>query len=196
MKVGVLGGTFDPIHVGHLAAARGALACGLDLILVVPSASPPHRAPAHAPVDDRLEMCRLAARRLRGVEVSDLEARRGGPSYTLDTLQELRRERPGAELALVLGWDAARLIRAWHRPDEILEVARLLILNRPGLPPARAEDLRAAGIDPGQATLCPATTPDVSASRIRERIRQGLPLAGLVPAAVERYIRERGLYQS
>ncbi len=195
MKVGLLGGTFDPIHEGHLAAARGALGCGLDRVLLVPARTPPHRGPAFAPVEDRLEMCRLAARGLKGVGVSDLETRRSGPSYTLDTLRQLRRQRARDQLYLVLGWDAARQIRAWHRPDQVLKAARLLIIGRPGLAPPTKRDLPAAGIDPARALLCPAPTPEVSASAIRERARQGLPLAGLVPEPVAEYIREHGLYR-
>ena len=107
-RLGVLGGTFDPIHVGHLTLAKEALACAeLDRLLLIPASVPPHKAAASAPAADRLAMCRLASAELRGVDVSDLEIRRDGPSYTVETLSELASANPGAELHLVLGWGLA-----------------------------------------------------------------------------------------
>ena len=196
MRIGLVGGTFDPIHLGHLAVARAALACGgLDRVYLVPSARPPHRRPAEASAQERLEMTRLAAAGLDRVEVSDAELRRAGPSYTVDTLAELRDQHPDAELFLVLGWDAAREIRHWHRPQAVLELARVMVVNRPGLAPPSAADLRAAGLDPGRVLLCAEATPDIQATRVREVIAAGGPLDALLPAAVAEHIRARGLYR-
>ncbi len=197
MRLGILGGTFDPIHVGHVTLAREATACaGLDRLLLVPARIPPHKAAASASPEDRLEMCRLACAELEGVEVSDLELRRGGPSFTVDTLEALQEREPGADLRLVLGWDAARLLPAWHRPKRVLELAGLVLFRRPGVPGPSTEDLRAAGIDPAAAVLCETRTPEVDATEIRRRAALGEPLDGLVPPAVARYIAAHGLYRS
>lgn len=194
-KLGIAGGTFDPIHLGHLAVAAAARDCaGLDRVILVPAAIPPHRGPAAATPEDRLVMARLAAGG-GGFEVSDLEVAREGPSYTLDTLLALTAANPRSELHLVLGWDAAREIGAWHRPRDVLALARLVIVARAGAGLPVPGALRAAGIDPARATLCPGPTPDVSATEIRARVAAGRSIAGLVPDAVARYISERGLYR-
>lgn len=196
-RIGVLGGTFDPIHVGHLAVAREARSClELDRLLIVPSRTPPHKAAAAAPAEDRLAMCRLAAGALPDTDVSDLEVRREGPSYTAETLAELSAANPAAELHLILGWDAARLLPQWREPGRVVELARLAIFRRPGVAgPAQAE-LQAAGIDPSRATICEAATPDVDATEVRRRVAAGRPLEGLVPASVAEYIRLHALYGS
>jgi nicotinate-nucleotide adenylyltransferase len=195
-RVGILGGTFDPIHLGHIAAARAAIRCAqLDELLLVPAGVPPHRSAATASPDDRLAMVRLAAEGEAGMEVSDLEIRRGGRSYTVDTLRELHRRRPADELHLVLGWDAAREVRTWREPDAVLRLARIVIVTRPGLPPPTPADVRAAGIDPARAVLCPEPTPDVEATEIREALATGRSLEGMLAPAVAGYIESRGLYR-
>ena len=195
-RIGIVGGTFDPIHLGHLGVAQAALECGpLDRVLLVPSARPPHRRPAEAPAEDRYQMTRLAAAGTAGVEVSDIELRRPGPSYTVDTLAELQAEHPDAELFLVLGWDAAREIRSWHQPGRVLELARLIVVNRPGLPAPTAGDLKAAGLDPERVILCAVTTPDINATHVRRILAEGGHLDGLLSPEVARYLAERGLYR-
>lgn len=195
-RIGVLGGTFDPIHLGHLAAARAAVLCArLDELLLVPAAQPPHRADATASAEDRLAMTRLAATGADRVAASDIEVRRGGRSYTVDTLRELRALHPDSELFLVLGWDAARDIRGWRDPDDVLRLARLVIITRPGLPPPSPADLRAAGIDPERALLCPQRTPDVEATAIRNALAAGQSLNGMLAPEVSDYIADRGLYR-
>jgi nicotinate-nucleotide adenylyltransferase len=192
----VLGGTFDPIHIGHLAAAEAAIECaGLDRVIFVPSRQPPHRSAAVASAEDRLEMTRLATSNSSGFAVSDLEVRRDGPSYTVDTLAELRRKRPDADLFLILGWDAARLFRSWHEPERVRELAAVVVTGRPGLRLPQPADLEAAGLPPDGTVLCLRPTPDVSASEVRRAVHAGTSIAGMVPAAVERYIAANGLYR-
>lgn len=195
MRLGILGGTFDPIHVGHLAAANAAIECAhLDRVLFVPSAQPPHRAAAQAPADDRLAMTRLAVNGEPRFEVSDVEIERGGRSYTVDTLDELRRIHPGDELFLILGWDAARLFRTWHEPERVSALASLVIVDRPALRPPPLSELAGLGLDPARVIKCHFATPDVSGSALRRAIAAGQPVTGQLPPAVERYIAERHLY--
>ena len=195
MKLGIMGGTFDPIHLGHVAMAEAGAECaGLDLVLLVPASVPPHRAAATAPAGDRLAMVRLAAAGHPRLEVSDIELRRSGPSYTVDTLRALARERPGSELHLLLGWDAAREIGAWHAPDEVLRLARPVVVSRPGYPVPTERDLAAAGIEPAWAVLCDVRTPDVEATDVRRLVERGSSLAGLVAPTVEAYLKRHRLY--
>jgi nicotinate-nucleotide adenylyltransferase len=194
-RVGLMGGTFDPIHQGHLEAATAALECAaLDEILLVPAGKPPHKRGTRASAGDRLEMSRLAAAGRAGFGVWDWEARRSGPSYTVDTLRAFRAERPADEPFLVLGWDAARDLRSWRQPEAVLQLAGLVVVARPGLDSPTPEALRAAGIDPDRVILCLVATPDVAATSIRRRASRHESLDGLVPAAVEDYIQQRGLY--
>ena len=191
----MVGGTFDPVHLGHIAMAEAGAACaGLDRVLLIPSANPPHRGPARASAGDRLEMCRLAAAAHPLLEVSDLELGRRGPSYTVDTLIDLARLRPDDTLHLILGWDAARELESWHRPAEVLKLARLVIVARPGLPDPTPELLLAAGLDPGQVDLCATRTPAVGATEIRDSLAAGGDPAGRVDPAVAAYIAQHGLY--
>jgi nicotinate-nucleotide adenylyltransferase len=195
VKVGLFGGTFDPIHLGHLEAAEVALDCaGLDEVLLVPAGRPPHKKGAHASAADRFEMCRLAVTGRRGLGVWDWEVARSGASYTVDTLRAFRELRPADEPFLILGWDAAREIQTWNEQERVLELARLVVVGRPGLASPTAESLRAAGLDPRRVTLCLIGTPDVAATRIRRLAAAGRPLDGLVPPPVADYIREHRLY--
>lgn len=195
MRSGILGGTFDPIHEGHLAAARVAMDCArLDRVLFIPGALPPHRGPAVAGADQRLEMSRLATEGEPGFEVSDIEVRRGGKSYTSDTVRELKQLYPKDELFLILGWDAARLFRSWHEPDVIRKLATIVVVRRPGTPPPDAKLLQAAGLDPARTVLCMGHTPDISGSALREGIALGKPVSDSLRPAVERYVAEHKLY--
>lgn len=193
----MLGGTFDPVHNGHVAVAEAAVECAqLDEVVFVPAGDPPHRPPAEAAPEQRLEMTRLAVADDPRFAVSDIEVKREGPSYTLDTLLALRGANPHAELFLVLGWDAASQLRSWHRPDEVLALAPIVVVSRPGRGAPDEADLRSAGLDPARIILCPKTTPHVSGSEIRRALAAGRSIAGLVPPAVERYIASRHLYRA
>jgi nicotinate-nucleotide adenylyltransferase len=191
----VLGGTFDPIHVGHVAAAKTAIECArLDRVLFMPSGQPPHRPAAAASAEHRLEMTRLATSDEARFAVSDLELRRPGVSFTSDTLADLHALDPGAQLFLILGWDAARLFSTWHQPDKVRGLATIVVVARPGSGSPRPEDVEAAGLDGDRVILCLDRTPDVSASTIRKDIKSGRSIVGKVPPAVERYIATHHLY--
>jgi nicotinate-nucleotide adenylyltransferase len=185
LRIGILGGTFDPIHEGHLAAARAAMDCAhLDRVRFVPSATPPHRGPAVAGAEQRVEMTRLAIAGEPRFEVSDNEVRRGAVSYTVDTLREMRELHPDDELFLILGWDAAKLLPAWHEPEEVRRLASIVIVTRPGSGKPNADS----------DILCERPTPDISGSALRRAIAKGEPLGERVPKSVARYIAEHGLY--
>lgn len=196
MRVGVLGGTFDPIHLGHLAAAEAAIACAeLEKVLIMPSAQPPHRPGAIASAEQRLAMCRLAVEGRPRLEVSDVEVRHGGLSYTVGTLAELKRQAPQDELFLILGWDAAALFSTWREPARVRSLASVVVISRPGIQTPGAAQLSAAGLDVERTVLCVRPTPDISGSALRRAIAAGEPVAGRVPAAVERYIAAHSLYR-
>jgi nicotinate-nucleotide adenylyltransferase len=195
VRIGILGGTFDPIHVGHLAAASVAMECAhLDRVLFIPSATPPHRGPAEADATQRLEMTRLAIGGDKRFEVSDLEVRRGGKSFTSDTVGELKRAHPDDELFLILGWDAARLFATWHQPERIRAEASVVVVGRPGTQVPTAADLKAASLDPDRTVLCLGGTPDISGSELRESLAKGASVSDCLPPAVERYIADNRLY--
>ena len=194
-KIGLLGGTFDPFHFGHLAAADAAIDCAdLDRVLFMPAAQPPHRPPAIASPHQRIEMCRLGIEGEPRFEVSDIELKREGPSYTADTLSQLQKQQPEDELFLILGWDAARLFSTWHEPEKVRELATIVVVARPGGAAPREEDLKGVGLDKSKVVICLTTTPDVSASEIRKAVAAGEPITGKVPKAVERFIAEHRLY--
>ena len=187
MRLGLLGGSFNPIHHGHLVSAiRAAEAVKLDRVLFIPAAvSPLKHGDTLASPRDRWAMLRLALRGNRLFKASDLELRRGGVSYTVDTLRELKR-RTKASLVWILGADAARLLPRWKSIDEVRSLAAFIILPRPGdrVPPKMPKD-----------HIVEAPLLEISSSEIRERIRKGLSVRYLLPDSVERYLRKKGLYR-
>jgi nicotinate-nucleotide adenylyltransferase len=196
-RVVVLGGTFDPIHAGHLAIlAQVRAALDADEAWLLPASLPPHRRPAHADAEDRLALARCAAEELDGVRVLDVEVRREGPSYTIDTLDELERLHPGVELWFVLGADAARDIGTWHRAAELLDRARFVLVNRTGVAPLDEGEARALGFDMSRTRVVHVASPPVSATEVRRRVAAGESVAGMVPASVVRMIASRGLYRA
>jgi len=190
MRHALLGGSFDPFHNGHLWLVRAALDdAGCDRVWVVPAARPPHKPDlALTPIEHRLAMCRAALAALEQVTVSDCEARREGPSFTIDTLEELAAQvGPGHDWVLVMGADMAADFPTWRDPDAIRARARLAVAARPAgrLPPSLGDADELAG-----------TPPDVSATDIRRRVAAGEPIVDLVPPGIVAYIAAHGLYRS
>jgi nicotinate-nucleotide adenylyltransferase len=197
VPVGILGGTFNPPHVAHLVCARQALEqLGLDRVVLVPVAAPPHKPLPDDPGPDvRLELCRRAAAGDERLEVSDLEVRRGGPSYTVATLEELHETRPEDELTFIAGGDMAASLPEWREPERVLELARFAVAEREG---AEREEIerRTAGLR-GRERIVFFDMPrlDVSSSEVRARVAAGRPIDDLVPPEVAAYILEQGLYR-
>jgi len=191
----LLGGTFDPIHLGHLAVAgQVADQIGAAEVWVIPAGEPPHRGVTAAAAVDREAMVRAAARCRTGYRVLDLELRRGGPSYTADTVEELAERNPDTEQWLLLGADAAREIRSWHRVDALLAAARFVIANREGVGTLTPADARELGFDPARTRVVRVASPPISATEVRRRAAAGMSLDGWVPSAVADLIIGRGLY--
>jgi nicotinate-nucleotide adenylyltransferase len=209
-RVGLIGGTFDPIHAGHLAAARVVhQTLGLESVRFIPSAQPPHRTDSpRASGYHRREMVKLAVADTPGWEVSDLELQRQGPSYTFDTLTTFAREGlTPLQMFFITGADAFAEIATWHRYPDVLDAAHFVVVTRPGTTldalRARLADLepRMADADEGvrsnrtRVILLEADTPDVSSTAIRNRIADGESIDGLVPRAVAAYIEQNSLYR-
>lgn len=194
-RIGILGGTFDPIHVGHLVAAVNVRHdLGLDRVLLVVANHPWQKVGARpvTPASDRLALVEAAVHGCPGIEASGLEIERGGASYTADTVAELRAAEPGAELYLVVGADVAPMLDTWERVEEVREAVTLVIVNRPGT--------RVARTGPGgplagwrvHTSEIPAL--EISSTDLRERAASGRPLDFLVPPEAIRQIRRRNLY--
>jgi nicotinate-nucleotide adenylyltransferase len=203
MTLGVLGGTFDPIHLGHLAAGEAAQqALSLDSILLVPSRIPPHRAdPVTAGGDDRFAMAKLAAAGRPGWSASHIELDRPGPSYTYDTLVELgdSGESKGTQIFFIIGADAFAEIATWSRYPAVLDLANFVVVSRPGITLDSLRERvpsafhRHSPADT-RVILVEAHTPDVSSTEIRRRVRAGETLSGFVPDSVAGYIATHRLY--
>jgi len=195
MRVGVLGGTFDPIHYGHLVAAEETRhAFGLDSILFIPCGQPYHKPKAPvAGAGDRYEMARLATASNPFFDVSPVEIDRPGPSYTVDTVASLKGARPECVLRVILGTDAVEELASWAEPERLLQQCRIVVVSRPGTP---WEDVDRALPRGYAAYVDRLEIPGlhISSTELRARAAQGRPLRYLVPDAVEAYIRERGLY--
>jgi nicotinate-nucleotide adenylyltransferase len=213
--IGLFGGTFDPVHLGHLrAAAEVRRLTGLDRILFVPSYIPPHKAAGGAASPaDRLRMVELACRRRAGFEASPLEVEARGKSYSIRTLRQVRAMSPRARLFFIVGVDAFLDIGTWHEYRKVLAECVFLVIGRPGFDLERARDvldgrlrkvtgpLAEAGSLSGRVPprfrviLVPIRAVDVSSTGVRERVRRGASLEGLVPGAVAAYIRQHQLYR-
>jgi nicotinate-nucleotide adenylyltransferase len=191
-----LGGTFDPIHNGHLAILdQVARAVDADEAWLIPTATPPHRRPAHAAAEDRLALAAAAAEGVDGLRVLDLEVRRPGFSYTVDTLAALAERFPGTRVWLVLGADAAREVGSWHRATEVLERGWFVLVNRSGVPRLDAAEAGQLGFEPSRTRVVEVDSPPVSATEIRRRVAAGESIDGMVPPAVAALIAERRLYR-
>jgi nicotinate-nucleotide adenylyltransferase len=213
-RIGLLGGTFDPIHVGHMAAAAAArTTLQLDEVLLLTSHVPPHRPQPAASVHHRFAMVALAVQDDETLRASDIELVAPGPSYTAATLARLHaRGYSPSQLFFITGADAFAEIATWRQYPALLEAAHFVIVNRPGRPatslrgvlPALAPRMRdaspAEALSAGGAStsiyLVNQPTPDVSSTTIRARCADGQPIAGLVPPLVERHIQRHALYRT
>ncbi len=190
------GGSFNPIHHGHLICARAAAEkAGFERVVLIPNSQSPHKLASSdwAGGEERLQMCRLATGGSELFEVEDLELRRSGPSYTIDTARELKR-RGWETVHWLIGTDTLPLLPSWHEPDALLEEVQFVIVQRPGSPidwaalPPKLQKLRNKLID--------APLMDISASDIRRRVAEGKSIDYLTPQPVIDYIRAKGLYRS
>ena len=201
MNIGVLGGTFDPIHIGHIKVAEEVVA-RLDLprILFMPAGQPwlkLNNANAVSPLPHRLEMVRLGISGNPRFKLSTMEVERTGPTYTVDTIAQLQAQlSEGDEIFFILGWDNLMQLPQWHQPHRLIEICRLVAVPRVDFPlpdlPALEKEL--PGISQ-RVILFDKPRIDVNASEIRRRAAEGKSISEFVPKAVERYIKERGLYQ-
>jgi nicotinate-nucleotide adenylyltransferase len=204
--VGILGGTFNPPHLGHLAVARHAHEeLGLGRVLMMPAHIPPHKpaegdpGPAH-----RLQMCHLCVAGVDGLSVCALEIERGGPSYTVDTLQAIHSSHPDAQLTFIVGADTASTLPSWRESDRLLELADLAVAARTGAGRRAVLDavspllaLRRPGASDGAPQgirFLDMPAMEVSSSMARERVARGAPIADLVGEAVAGYIHDHDLY--
>jgi len=195
-RLGVYGGAFDPPHHAHVAVARAALAqLRLDRLIIIPTGDAWHKARTLTPATHRLALCAAAFGDLPGVSLDDRETRRPGPSYTVDTLEALHAEHPGAELFLVIGEDQWRGFARWRRPSDIRALATVVVAGRGGVPADSPTE--AMGPPPARLDL---TLSDLSATAIRaclaDPASRATALRELVPSAVAGYISQHHLYQN
>jgi nicotinate-nucleotide adenylyltransferase len=207
-SIGILGGTFNPPHLSHLALARSAREeFGLERVLLMPAHSAPHkRAEGDPGPQERLKMCRLAVSDEAELVVCGLEIERGGPSYTVDTLRAIHASHEEAELTFIVGADMARTLPRWREPEALLELASLAVAEREDA--GREDVLRAlaslrtnAGGDgperrPGDVKFLKMRMVEISSSMVRERVAAGEPVGEMVGPAVATYIAEHGLYRA
>ncbi len=197
MRIGILGGTFDPPHIGHLVIAEEARSeLGLARVYFIPARRPPHKLDEPVtPLEDRVEMLRLALGGNPFFSLSLVEANRPGPSYTVDTLRELRQELPDStDLFFIMGMDSLVELPTWHQPAELIKLCLLAVLKRPGYS-ADMESLekQIPGIG-SRVVFIPSPEVEISSTELQARCRAGLSLKYLVPDSVAEYIREHGLY--
>jgi nicotinate-nucleotide adenylyltransferase len=202
MRVGVFGGTFDPVHYGHLILAEQSREqARLDEVWFVPAARPPQKeAQAVTRFDQRVEMLALALAGNPAFRVQELENERPGPSYTADTLAELRARHPDAELFLLVGSDSLVDLPTWREPRRVIEQAGLLVVARPGSPVLPADELRARlGLNPDVTLhfeVVRAPLVDISSRDLRARVARGRTIRYFLPRAVECYVADKRLYRA
>ena len=200
MRVGIYGGTFSPVHNGHVAAAKAFMEqMWLDILYIIPTGVTPHKTmKGDATAADRLEMCRLAFAGMEGVIVSDLEMRREGKSYTVDTLRQLYD--PDGRLFLLMGTDMLLTLDKWREPEEIFRLCYPVYIRREedgALDAAIVEKIKTYQEKYGKVVrriVAPAI--EISSTDVRAAVAEGFPIEGAVPPAVAAYIRDRGLYRN
>lgn len=194
-KIGFFGGTFDPIHHGHLILASYAVSgAGLDRLLFAPAADPPHKDRRVSPVSDRIEMLLRAIDPDPRFEMTTVDLDREGPHYSADTLAILAAQNPGAKIYFLMGSDSYRDLPRWHEPMRLFDHADLLVGLRPKSTFDEAELARALPPTRVQTTFVDIPLIEISSTEVRHRVSQALPIDYLVPHAVQRYIEANGLY--
>jgi nicotinate-nucleotide adenylyltransferase len=201
MRIGVFGGSFDPVHLGHLILAEQCREqAGLEQVLFVPAARPPHKRRQLTPFAQRVEMLELAISGHPAFRIDELEKDRPGPSYTADTLAELQQRHAGDELWLMIGGDTFVDLPGWYRPQKIVAQAGLVITARPGWHMPDVDEFRRQLDLPEDTPLRSqqVTIPqiDISSTDLRQRVAEGRSIRYLVPRAVEAYIENKGLYRT
>jgi nicotinate-nucleotide adenylyltransferase len=206
----LFGGTFDPVHYGHLRCADEARRkLHLQQLYLLPAGTPPHRDAPRTTTRQRLDMLQLACREFPDLKIDDRETRRSGPSYMVDTLRELRAEGPGRSLMLLIGQDAANLLHTWHQWEELLTLAHIVVLTRPGARVEYRQDvarqiknrsvddvLKLFDTQAGLVAGLAVESIDISATSIKSIIRLGRSVRSMLPGSVLEYIRENSLYTS
>lgn len=198
MKIAMLGGTYDPIHYGHIMLGRQfAMQLHLDKVIVVPTRIPPHKAASATPGDIRLEMCRLAVEEAGGCfEVSDFELNREGPSYSFYTISELIRQYPDSDVYLIIGADMFMTLETWHRFDELKELVTFCTVPRDDTSIEELQEYSEKLDNLGCRTyVTNVVVMPVSSTLIRQKAARGISLRGLVPEPVEQFILDHGLYR-
>lgn len=196
MRMGLYGGTFDPIHLAHLILAEQCReACELDRVWFVVAGEPPHKRGERTPVAQRLEMVRIAIAGHPAFDVCDLEAKRPGPHYSVDTLELVRRERPEDEIFFLIGADSLMDLPTWRDPSRIARLATIVVVNRPGI--AEVDPSALPDFGPGGRPLWPVSTPliDIASTDLRRRVAEGRTIRYMVPRGVEAFIEAQGLYR-
>lgn len=204
--IGIFGGTFDPVHYGHLRPAQEIMAAlSLHKLFLVPALTPPHRQAAVASAEQRLQMVRLATREFQHLTVDDCEIRRGGISYTVETLQTYRQQYPQTPLCLLIGSDAFSLLESWHQWQQIPKLAHLVVMQRPHQEqdaiPQWSEACLVSNVNElsttsaGKVYLHAVTPQDISATAIRQAISRNEDVAYMLPAPVLQYIQQHRLYE-
>ena len=195
-EIGLMGGSFNPVHCGHVALARAALESGrVERVLFLPTGNPPHKKEGLADKFDRLRMVELAVEHEAGMAVCREEIDRDGVIYTVDTLAALKRKMPDCTLTYLIGADTLRALGTWRRVETVIERCKFLVMMREG--ETREEVIRLAGLwvsRGAQIDFLNARKMDISSTQIRERIQKGMPFERLVPQAVAEYILAHGLY--
>jgi nicotinate-nucleotide adenylyltransferase len=197
-QLGILGGTFNPPHLAHLALAHAAIdELGLERVLLIPARVAPHKPPAEDPgAEHRLRMCQLAVGADPQLEVSTLELNRPGTSYTVDTLRSIQATNPEVKLALIVGADMAQALPSWREPREVVRLARLAVAERDGLA-REAVESAVRRLDGGAELVFLKMSPlEASSSQVRARVAAGEPIEELVGRQVASYIAEHGLYRT
>lgn len=196
MRLGLFGGTFDPVHLGHLILAEQCReSCGLDRVWFIVTGVPPHKLGRRTSTAHRLAMVRIAVAGHAAFEVSEVEARGSGPHYSVETLESVRRQLPDDDLFFLIGADSLADLPLWHRPTEIARIATIVVVNRPGIEEINPLDLPRFG--PGAHSLLCVTIPPIGieSTDLRSRLAEGRSVRYLVPPGVEAYIKSQGLYQ-